>query len=59
VRQELPAAQKSRHYDPQNSGLFYRHYCIENHKELLHCDRGFDPFEQHLGLQVKGSLDAF
>ena len=27
-------------------------YCIENHIELLHCDRDFDPFEQYLGLQV-------
>lgn len=28
-------------------------YCIENQIELLHSDRGFDPFELHLGLQVR------
>jgi len=27
-------------------------YCIENNLELLHNDRDFDPFEQHLGLRV-------
>jgi len=27
-------------------------YCIRNHVPLLHNDRDFDPFEQHLGLQV-------
>ncbi len=32
-------------------------YCLENHLELLHCDRDFDPFEQVLGLQVKPSHD--
>jgi predicted nucleic acid-binding protein len=31
---------------------FIATYCIENHVELLHSDRDFDPFEQHLGLQV-------
>ena len=38
---------------------FIATYCIENHIELLHCDRDFDPFENHLGLQVKSSHDAF
>ena len=28
-------------------------FCIENRVELLHSDRDFDPFEQHLGLQVR------
>jgi predicted nucleic acid-binding protein len=27
-------------------------YCIRNGLPLLHNDRDFDPFEQHLGLQV-------
>jgi len=27
-------------------------YCIENRLPLLHNDGDFDPFEQHLGLQV-------
>jgi predicted nucleic acid-binding protein len=27
-------------------------FCIENHCLLLHNDRGFNPFEQHLGLRV-------
>ena len=27
-------------------------FCIENTIALLHNDRDFDPFEQHLGLQV-------
>jgi predicted nucleic acid-binding protein len=27
-------------------------WCIVNNAELLHNDRDFDPFEQHLGLQV-------
>jgi predicted nucleic acid-binding protein len=27
-------------------------FCIENGHVLLHRDRDFDPFEQHLGLQV-------
>lgn len=31
---------------------FIATYCIENNIELLHCDRDFDPFEQHLGLRV-------
>jgi predicted nucleic acid-binding protein len=31
---------------------FIATYCIENHIDLLHCDRDFDPFEQHLGLKV-------
>jgi predicted nucleic acid-binding protein len=31
---------------------FIATYCIENNIELLHCDRDFNPFEQHLGLQV-------
>jgi predicted nucleic acid-binding protein len=31
---------------------FIATYCIENNIELLHCDRDFDPFEQHLGLKV-------
>jgi hypothetical protein len=26
--------------------------CIESGYELLHADRDFDPFEQHLGLRV-------
>jgi hypothetical protein len=26
--------------------------CIESGHELLHADRDFDPFEQHLGLRV-------
>jgi predicted nucleic acid-binding protein len=28
-------------------------FCIENRVELLHSDRDFDPFEQHLDLQVR------
>ncbi len=31
---------------------FIATYCIENQTGLLHCDRDFDPFEQHLGLKV-------
>ena len=31
---------------------FIATYCIENRIELLHSDRDFDPFEQHLGLNV-------
>ena len=27
-------------------------FCIENQHALLHLDRDFDPFEQHLGLRV-------
>ena len=27
-------------------------FCIIEGHELLHCDRNFDPFERHLGLQV-------
>ncbi len=27
-------------------------FCIENRLPLLHSDRDFDPFEEHLGLQV-------
>lgn len=27
-------------------------YCIAEGHQLLHCDRHFDPFERHLGLQV-------
>ncbi len=27
-------------------------YCIEHGHELLHNDRDFDPFEEHLGLKV-------
>jgi predicted nucleic acid-binding protein len=27
-------------------------FCIENSLPLLHNDRDFDPFEEHLGLQV-------
>ncbi|MGI8927386.1 MAG: type II toxin-antitoxin system VapC family toxin [Tepidiformaceae bacterium] len=27
-------------------------YCIQGGHTLLHSDRDFDPFEQHLGLQV-------
>lgn len=27
-------------------------FCIEQGLLLLHCDRDFDPFEQHLGLAV-------
>jgi predicted nucleic acid-binding protein len=27
-------------------------YCIENNHQLLHNDSDFDPYEQHLGLQV-------
>ena len=27
-------------------------YCIENEHELLHNDSDYDPYEQHLGLQV-------
>lgn len=27
-------------------------FCIENDFELLHNDRDFDPFEEHLGLRV-------
>lgn len=27
-------------------------FCIETGIALLHCDRDFDPFEQHLGLRV-------
>jgi len=26
--------------------------CIEDELQLLHCDRDFDPFKRHLGLQV-------
>ncbi len=26
-------------------------FCIENHHELLHSDRDFDPIQQHLGLR--------
>lgn len=36
---------------------FIATYCIENQVELLHCDRDFDPFEQHLGLQVRHASD--
>ena len=32
-------------------------FCIENRVELLHSDRDFDPFEQHLGLQVRHASD--
>ncbi|MBX3055071.1 MAG: PIN domain nuclease [Anaerolineae bacterium] len=28
-------------------------FCIENNLALLHADRDFDPFEQHLNLQVR------
>ena len=28
-------------------------FCIEHRVELLHSDRDFDPFEQHLGLPVR------
>jgi predicted nucleic acid-binding protein len=31
---------------------FIATFCIVNAHELLHNDRGFDPFETHLGLQV-------
>ncbi len=31
---------------------FIATYCIENGHHLLHNDHDFDPFEQHLGLQV-------
>ena len=31
---------------------FIATYCIANDCELLHNDRDFDPFEQHLGLRV-------
>ena len=31
---------------------FIATYCIENDLPLLHSDRDFDPFEQHLGLIV-------
>jgi predicted nucleic acid-binding protein len=27
-------------------------FCIDGGYELLHCDRDFDPFEEHLGLRV-------
>ena len=27
-------------------------FCIRGGHQLLHCDRDFDPFEAHLGLQV-------
>jgi len=27
-------------------------YCIENDVALLHADRNFDPFVEHLGLRV-------
>ena len=27
-------------------------FCIDGGHELLHCDRDFDPFEEHLDLQV-------
>lgn len=27
-------------------------YCIENDVALLHADRDFDPFVEHLGLRV-------
>jgi predicted nucleic acid-binding protein len=27
-------------------------YCLETDTPVLHCDRDFDPFEQHLGLRV-------
>ncbi len=27
-------------------------HCIEDELQLLHCDRDFNPFERHLGLQV-------
>ena len=26
-------------------------WCIENGLPLLHCDKGFDPFHEHLGLE--------
>jgi predicted nucleic acid-binding protein len=31
---------------------FIAAYCIENQVPLLHTDRDFDPFEEHLGLMV-------
>lgn len=31
---------------------FIATYCIENRIDLLHSDHDFDPFEQHLGLNV-------
>ena len=31
---------------------FIATYCIEHSHTLLHADKDFDPFEQHLGLQV-------
>lgn len=31
---------------------FIATFCIINGHELLHADRDFDPFEQHLGLRV-------
>jgi len=31
---------------------FIATYCIETRCDLLHSDRDFDPFEQHLGLRV-------
>jgi predicted nucleic acid-binding protein len=30
-------------------------FCIENDMALLHADRDFDPFVQHLGLKVAHS----
>jgi predicted nucleic acid-binding protein len=36
----------------KTTDCFIATYCIENNIELLHCDRDFDPFEQHLGLNV-------
>ena len=32
--------------------VFVATYCIREQHQLLHCDRDFDLFEQHLGLQV-------
>ena len=31
---------------------FIATFCIQNDYELLHSDRGFDHFEEHLGLKV-------
>ena len=31
---------------------FIATFCIENDLELLHSDRDFDPFEEHLDLKV-------
>lgn len=28
-------------------------FCIENNYPLIHNDRDFDPFEQHLGLKIR------